>query len=173
MEVLGAFENVHTFMFDVDGVLTDGRVLITEQGELLRTMNVKDGFALHTAVQLGYRVVIITGGRSHGTYERLKKLGVQHIFIGVGDKLEPYNLMLAEHQLDEEGILYMGDDLPDVSVMRRVGLPVCPADAVAEVLAVSRYRSPYVGGAGCVRDVIEKVLRLHGKWPPTEARIND
>lgn len=164
MNYLEAFNNIQTFVFDVDGVLTDGTLLVTEAGELLRTMNIKDGYGIKRAIQEGYRVVIITGGKSKGVASRLQALGVRDIFIGQEDKLESYEDLVERYALNEGAILYMGDDLPDYPVMRRVGLPCCPSDAVPEIMEICRYISPLKGGAGCVRDVIEKVLRLHGKW---------
>ncbi|GIV31602.1 MAG: 3-deoxy-D-manno-octulosonate 8-phosphate phosphatase [Saprospiraceae bacterium] len=162
--VLARFRQVHTFIFDVDGVLTNSELLITEKGELLRKMNVRDGYAIKQAIDCGYRVLILTGGSSQGVISRLKDLGVQDILWGVRNKLGAYEEYLDAHQIDEEGILYMGDDLPDIEVMRRVGIPCCPADADAEIKAIAHYISPVKGGYGCVRDVIEKVLRLAGHW---------
>jgi 3-deoxy-D-manno-octulosonate 8-phosphate phosphatase (KDO 8-P phosphatase) len=173
MNPLEAFEQIDTFIFDVDGVLTDGAVLITEAGELLRTMNVKDGYAMRQAVLAGYRLVIITGGKSKGVAERLKLLGIQHVFINAHDKLTVFDQWVAENNIELDTILYMGDDLPDFPVMHKVGLPTCPKDAVPEILSVARYVSPYGGGQGCVRDVIEKVMRLQGNWPPKELGMTD
>jgi 3-deoxy-D-manno-octulosonate 8-phosphate phosphatase (KDO 8-P phosphatase) len=164
MNLLEAFKDIHTFIFDVDGVLTDGSLLITEKGELLRTMNVKDGYAMKHALDKGYRICIITGGNSVGVNSRLKALGITEIHSGIGKKIATYNQVIEHLQLDEGGILYLGDDIPDYEVMRRVGLPACPADAVQEIIEIANYISPFKGGQGCVRDVIEKVLRLQNKW---------
>lgn len=167
MNVLEQFKKIHTLIFDVDGVLTDSGVLILEDGKLLRRMNVRDGYALKLAVQNDLRVAIITGGKSSGVTERLKNLGITDIYSGADNKIDKYEEFLLLNDLtsqDEEGILYMGDDLPDYEVMRRVGLPVCPQDAAPEIINLARYVSPQKGGAGCVRDVIEKILKLQGKW---------
>ncbi len=166
MNHLERFRAIHTFIFDVDGVLTDSSVLILEDGKLLRRMSIRDGYAIKRAVQEGYRVCAITGGKSDGVRSRLFNLGVSDIYLGAEDKLEAYGEILELYELDEDGILYMGDDVPDYPVMRKVGLPACPADAAPEVLKIAQYVSPYRGGEGCVRDVIEKVLRLQGKWSP-------
>lgn len=164
MNYLENFRLINTFIFDVDGVLTDSSILIMENGELLRRMNVRDGYALKLAVEAGYRVVIITGGRSSGVIKRLKKLGINDIFSGVDDKLNVYEDYVATHELDPQSILFMGDDLPDYLPMRKVGLPACPKDAVPELLNIAQYISPKKGGEGCVRDVIEKTMRLHNRW---------
>ncbi|HFA50102.1 MAG TPA: 3-deoxy-D-manno-octulosonate 8-phosphate phosphatase [Bacteroidetes bacterium] len=162
--VLSYFRTVHTFIFDVDGVLTNGELLITEKGKLLRTMNVRDGYAMKKAIDEGYKVIIITGGNSPGTIERLKALGVTEIAYGAKNKMKYYETYIDKYNLDEDGILYMGDDIPDYQVMRRAGLACCPKDAAPEIYELAKYVSPYKGGEGCVRDVIEKVLKLHGVW---------
>lgn len=164
MNQLEKFRDIHTFIFDVDGVLTDNEVLVTEEGYLLRKMNVRDGYAIKHALVQGYRICIITGGRSEGVRIRLEGLGVKDIYLGRQDKIEAYEDYTTAYELDESGILYMGDDLPDYPVMRKVGLPTCPSNAAPELFSICKYVSPFRGGEGCVRDVIEKVLRLHGKW---------
>lgn len=164
MNHLESFRQVHTFFFDVDGVLTDSHLLILEDGKLLRRMNNRDLFALKTLVQQEYKVIILSSGRSDGIKERLLELGITDLYLGVDDKLEVYEEVIDLYDLDEEGILYMGDDWPDYASMRRVGMPVCPNDAIPEIIKISKYVSPLKGGAGCVRDVIEKVLRLHQNW---------
>ncbi len=164
MNLLEPFKDIHTFIFDVDGVLTDGNLLITEDGELLRTMNVRDGYAMKRALDLGFRICIITGGNSVGVNKRLRALGIKEVHSGISDKIATYNQIVNNLGLDEGGILYLGDDIPDYEVMRRVGLPVCPNDAAPEIIDIANYISPYRGGQGCVRDVIEKVLRLQNKW---------
>ncbi len=163
--ILSRFKDIHTFIFDVDGVLTNGQVLVTEKGELLRNMSVRDGQALRMAVEEGYRILILTKGKSEGVNLRLKELGITDIVYGIQKKLKTYEEFLDAYDLDEDGILYMGDDLPDYEVMRRVGLPTCPADAVPEIREISHYISPLKGGEGCARDVIEKVMKLNGTWP--------
>ncbi len=164
MNYLEQFKEVKTFIFDVDGVLTNSQVLVTELGEQLRSMSIKDGFAIKKAVRAGYRVCIITGGSSEGVVKRLEGLEVEDIFWGVSDKIEVFLSYVRSNQLDTSTILYMGDDLPDYQVMRLVGLPTCPADAAQEIIEVSQYISPKNGGEGAVRDVIEKVLKLNNQW---------
>ena len=162
--VLREFRNIHTFMFDVDGVMTNGELLITEKGELLRKMNVRDGFAIKRAIEEEFRIIVITGGSSKGTIERLHALGIRDVIYGAHNKLKHYEALLDQYDLQEEGILFMGDDLPDYEVMRRVGLACCPNDAAPEIMSISKYISPYKGGEGCVRDVLEKVMKLNGVW---------
>jgi 3-deoxy-D-manno-octulosonate 8-phosphate phosphatase (KDO 8-P phosphatase) len=155
---------IKAFVFDVDGVLTDGIVHVTEAGEQLRQFNIKDGYALQLAVKRGYKVAVITGGRSAGVRLRLKGLGISDIFMEVDSKVEVYKELLNKNSLNSDQVLYMGDDLPDLQVMQLAGLPVCPADAVEEIKSVSLYISPRDGGRGCVRDVIEKVLKIQDQW---------
>lgn len=169
MNHLENFAAITTFLFDVDGVLTDSHVLVLEDGKLLRRMSVRDGYAIKRALQAGYRVGIITGGKSEGVRERLFNLGITDIYSGVEDKMESYEEFIDLYELQEEQILYMGDDMPDYPILRRVGLPTCPGDACPEVKSVSQYISPLAGGAGCVRDVIEKVLRIRGDWAVSPA----
>lgn len=168
MNVLEKFKNIDTFIFDVDGVLTDNSLLVTEQGELLRTMHIRDGYAIKQAVEKGFRICIITGGKSEGVVMRLNALGVQDVYKGINDKLNTFKSYISENNIDPENILYMGDDLPDYEVMRRVGLPTCPADSVPEIIQISQYVSPMNGGKGCARDVIEKVMKLQQKWTAFE-----
>ncbi len=162
--ILSRFKDIHTFIFDVDGVLTNGNVLVTEKGELLRMMSVRDGQALRMAVDEGYRILILTKGKSEGVVSRLRELGIRDIIYNVQNKLKAYEEFLDAYELNEDGILYMGDDLPDFEVMRRVGLPTCPHDAVLEIREICHYISPIKGGEGCARDVIEKVMKLNGVW---------
>lgn len=161
------FKEIDAFVFDVDGVFTNGDVLVTESGEQLRSFNTKDGYALQLAVKLGYHILIVSGGMSNGVIHRFTSLGVQDIFIGVDDKLAVFKKWITEKKLNKESVLFMGDDISDISVMREVGLPTCPLDAVEEVKDICDYISNYPGGRGAVRDVIEKVMRLQGKWNPT------
>lgn len=165
MNVLALFQPIKVFVFDIDGVLTDGRLLVTEEGTLLRSMNVKDGFALQWAVSKGYELVIISGGNSKAAKNRLEKLGLKKVFISVPDKAELLTRLMKENGWKKEELLYMGDDLPDVEGLQECGLAACPADAVPEIRNLCAYISPYKGGRGCVRDVIEKVLKLQGNWP--------
>ena len=164
MNFLEKFNLVDTFIFDVDGVLTNGELLIQPDGALLRKMFVKDGYALHHAIKQGYRVVIISGGKPLGVEQRLANLGITDMFYNAKDKKAVYLDYMKKHKLDPEGIIFMGDDLPDYELLRLVGIPACPNDAAIEIQEVAQYVSPFNGGQGCVRDIIEKVLRLHGRW---------
>lgn len=157
-------EHITTFIFDVDGVLTDGTITITTSGELLRTMHTKDGFALKTALHAGYNVCVISGGSNEGVRERLKGLGLTDIYLGAHNKIEQMEAYLKDGNIKLENVLFMGDDIPDYPVMKLVGLPACPQDAVPEIKAISKYISHKNGGKGCVRDVIEQVLKVQGKW---------
>jgi 3-deoxy-D-manno-octulosonate 8-phosphate phosphatase (KDO 8-P phosphatase) len=161
---LQKFGRIKTLIFDVDGVLTNSELIVMETGQLLRKMNTRDGYALKRAMQKGLRVIIITGGKSRGVVARLEGVGIEEIHAGVEDKLATYEQLVEQYDLDEEAILYMGDDLPDLECMRRVGLPVCPKDATHEIRNLSLYISPMEGGRGCARDVIEKVMRLQQIW---------
>jgi 3-deoxy-D-manno-octulosonate 8-phosphate phosphatase (KDO 8-P phosphatase) len=156
--------SVRTFVFDVDGVMTSGTVLVTPEGEMLRSMNVKDGYALQLAVRKGYRIVIISGGKCTGVHQRFASLGVEEIHLGIGNKLELFEQFIAQSGINPAHILYMGDDIPDYKPMELVGVPACPADAVEEIKSVSKYISPLKGGEGCVRDVIEQVMKVQGTW---------
>jgi len=166
MNYLEAFRQIDTLIFDVDGVMTNSELIVLENGDLLRKMNVRDGYAIKRALAAGIRIAIITGGSSTGVVARLQQLGIQDVFHGVQNKLEVFRQYVAEHELDPMRILYMGDDLPDYKVMTKVGIPACPNDAAPEIIQISNYISPYVGGAGCVRDVIERLLRLRQVWTP-------
>lgn len=160
-----AFAKISCFVFDVDGVFTDTNVLITEQGDLLRTMNVRDGQAVKYALQAGYRIAIFTKGSSLGVKKRLTGLGITDIYDGLDTKEDTYDSYMSKHGITAEQVLYMGDDLPDLPLLHRAGLPTCPHDAVAEVRAVAQYIAAKSGGKGCVREVIEIVMKVHGKWP--------
>lgn len=162
--------DITTFFFDVDGVLTDGRLLISESGELLRTMNAKDGYAIKTALDQGYKVCIITGGRNDGVKSRLQNLGIKDVILNAHDKMIPLNEYARQHDLKPAQMLYMGDDMPDVEAIQFVGLGTCPQDAIPEVKAASDYISHKNGGDGCVRDVIEQVLKVQGKWHVTAGK---
>jgi 3-deoxy-D-manno-octulosonate 8-phosphate phosphatase (KDO 8-P phosphatase) len=164
MNVLELFKKINTFVFDVDGVLTDGSVLLLDNGLQARTMNVKDGLALQMALKNGYNVIIISGGSSEPVIKRLQYLGLEEVHLGLKDKLKFFEGLQAQQNISWENVLYMGDDLPDIPVLQKAGLPCCPEDAVPEVKAVCKYLSPVKGGYGAVRDVIEKVLKLNGHW---------
>jgi 3-deoxy-D-manno-octulosonate 8-phosphate phosphatase (KDO 8-P phosphatase) len=164
MNSLELFNSITTFILDVDGVLTDGTVLVLDNGLQARTMNIKDGFALQLAVKKGFRVKIISGGNSPQVMERLNKLGVADISMGVLDKRQLVENFMHSLGLKKEEVLYMGDDIPDVPALKMVGLAACPSDAATEVKEIAHYISPFKGGKACVRDVIEKVMKLKGKW---------
>jgi 3-deoxy-D-manno-octulosonate 8-phosphate phosphatase (KDO 8-P phosphatase) len=163
-DLYNRFRKIRTLVFDVDGVLTNGMLLVMPDGQMVRQMNIRDGYALQLAVKQGYRVVIISGGFSEAVDDRLRKLGISDIFMKIHDKkscLEDYVLM---HELAWDEILFMGDDMPDFVCMQMVGLSCCPSDAAYEIRQISRYISPVKGGEGCARDVIEKILKLNGHW---------
>jgi 3-deoxy-D-manno-octulosonate 8-phosphate phosphatase (KDO 8-P phosphatase) len=166
-------KQIKAFVFDVDGVLTDGIVHVTEAGEQLRQFNIKDGYALQLAVKRGYKIAVITGGRSEGVRLRLKGLGITDIFMFVDSKVQVFNQFLADKQLSASQVLYMGDDIPDLEVMQLSGLPVCPADAVEDIKTISEYISPKDGGKGCVRDVLEKVLKIQNQWDEISPSAKD
>lgn len=157
-------KNINTFIFDIDGVLTDGNVMVTTSGEMLRSMNIKDGYALKTAIDRGFNICIISGGSNEGVRHRLNGLGIGNVFLGAHNKIEKLNDYLDSNNIDLKNVLYMGDDIPDYPVMKLVGLPTCPQDAVPEIKAISKYVSHKNGGKGAVRDVIEQVLKVQDKW---------
>ncbi len=155
---------ITTFIFDVDGVLTDSSVHVTENGEMLRIMNIRDGFAMKAAIESGYHVCIISGGNNEGVRIRLKNLGITDIHLASPDKVATFKEYITLYNIKPEQVLYMGDDIPDFHVMQLVGLPTCPQDAVAEIKAISKYISHKNGGRGAVREVIEQVMKVQGKW---------
>jgi 3-deoxy-D-manno-octulosonate 8-phosphate phosphatase (KDO 8-P phosphatase) len=158
---------ITTFIFDVDGVLTDGNVTVFPDGQLIRKMHIKDGYALKTAIENGYNVCIISGGTNEAVRSRLKNLGLTDIYLGVHNKIEQLNEYLDIYGIKLQEVLYMGDDLPDFHVMKTVGLAACPKDAVQEIQDISIYISQKKGGNGCVRDVIEQVMKVQDKWIPS------
>jgi 3-deoxy-D-manno-octulosonate 8-phosphate phosphatase (KDO 8-P phosphatase) len=162
--VLSNFKQITTFVFDVDGVLTDGTVLLLENGLQARKMHIKDGLALQMAMKNGYRVIIISGSYSEPVVKRLQYLGIEEVFMAVKDKKELLETFMKDRNLSWDEILFMGDDLPDIPVLQKAGVSCCPADAVPEVKQTSMYISTVNGGYGCVRDVIEKVLKLNNHW---------
>jgi 3-deoxy-D-manno-octulosonate 8-phosphate phosphatase (KDO 8-P phosphatase) len=164
MNLLDQFKQVTTFVFDVDGVLTDGTLFVFDDGQFVRRMNIKDGFALQLAVKKGYRIAIISGGASDAVTNRLNRLGIRDVFMQVTDKKSKLIEYVQQHNLQWSEILFMGDDIPDFEVLQLVGMPCAPADAVSEIKQVSKYISLLPGGQGCVRDVIEKVLKLNDNW---------
>ncbi|MCL7988126.1 HAD-IIIA family hydrolase [Sphingobacterium sp. lm-10] len=167
--ILRDFQHIKVVVLDVDGVLTDGTILVTEDGDQLRTFHVRDGFAIQAAVQAGIQIFVISGGSSSGVEKRLRALGIEHIHLGVVDKRALFLQLCEQFAIDRQCVLYMGDDIPDMEAMLQVGLPVCPKDAAEEIKAISRYMSPSCGGQGAVRDVLEKVLKTQNKWPVSSA----
>lgn len=155
---------ITTFIFDVDGVLTDGSVFISNEGEMHRTMNIKDGYAMKAAVDSGYNVCIISGGSNEGVRTRLRNLGITDIHLGSPNKVATFDEYIDVYSIKPEQVLYMGDDIPDYYVMKLVGLPTCPQDACPEIKGISKYISHKNGGKGAVRDVIEQVMKVQGKW---------
>ncbi len=156
--------HITTFIFDVDGVLTDGSVTVLTNGDMLRKMNIKDGYALKTAINAGFNICIISGGSNEGVRLRLKGLGITNVYLGAHNKIEQLDEYLTNNNIKSENVLYMGDDIPDYPVMKGIGLPCCPQDAVPEIKNISKYISHKKGGKGAARDVIEQVLKVQGKW---------
>lgn len=155
---------VKAFIFDVDGVLTDGSVTLMPDGEQVRVMNIKDGYALQLAVKKGYKVAIISGGRSEMVRKRLNGLGITDIYLGAHTKMEQYTELMELYNLRPDEVLYMGDDIPDYEVMKHVGVPTCPKDSAPEIKNICIYISDKRGGKGAVRDVIEQVLKVQNNW---------
>lgn len=157
---------IKAFVFDVDGVLTDGGILATPEGDLLRVFDSKDSFALRMAYMKGYHVGIITGGVSESIKLRFRTCGVpmENIYLGSRAKIEDLQDFCNRHDITAEEIMYFGDDLPDIPVMLECGCAVSPCDAVPEALAAADYVTTRPGGKGCAREMIEMVLKLHGKW---------
>ncbi len=162
--VLDYFKQITTFVFDVDGVLTDGSLVILPNGVMARNMNTKDGFALQLAIKKGYNIIIISGGSSPEVEYRLNTLGITNVYMKAENKLSILQQHLLKNNLSASNVLFMGDDIPDIEAMKNVHLATCPCDATQDVLAISEYVSPFPGGRGCVRDVIEKVMKLQGNW---------
>ena len=158
-------KDITAFVFDVDGVFTDSSVQITSSGELLRTMSVRDGYAVKQAVDAGYTICVITGGKNIGVKLRLEGLGVKEVHLGVQDKISVIKRFLEQEQLKQHQVAYMGDDLPDLEAIQLAGLKSCPQDAVPEIKAICDYVSHRQGGKGCVRDLVEQVMRVQDKWP--------
>jgi 3-deoxy-D-manno-octulosonate 8-phosphate phosphatase (KDO 8-P phosphatase) len=161
---LANLKNITTFIFDVDGVLTDGTAIASESGDLLRTFNIKDGYALQLALKKGYNVCIISGSGGPATTKRFENLGIPDVFLRVGDKVKVFEAYLAAKHITPAQVLYMGDDMPDYEVMKLVGIATCPLDAVDEIKEIAHYISPRNGGHTAVRDVIEKVLKVQHNW---------
>ncbi|HON54930.1 MAG TPA: HAD hydrolase family protein [Bacteroidales bacterium] len=161
--------SIKAFAFDVDGVFTDGNVLVTDSGDLLRSHNAKDGFAVRMALLNGYPVAIITGGISNSILKRFYQIGIdkEDIYLDSHHKIQDFIDFCKRHSFDPEEVLFMGDDIPDIGILKECGLPTCPSDAVNEVKEVCEYISLYPGGKGCVRDVIEQVLKIQDNWNPS------
>ena len=151
-------------MLDVDGVLTNGNVTLLPTGEQIRTMNTKDGYAMQLAIKKGYNIIIISGGKSESVRKRLNGLGVMDVYLGASNKLDVYKEHIEIHHLNPDEILYMGDDVPDYEVMQRIGVPTCPTDSAPEIKEICIYVSDKKGGEGCVRDIIEQVMKVQGTW---------
>ncbi|HRP33377.1 MAG TPA: HAD hydrolase-like protein [Agriterribacter sp.] len=164
MNLLERFSSITTFVFDMDGVLTDGTLWVFPGNDYIRRMDIKDGYALQLAIKKGYRVVVITGSYSQPVQERLSALGITDVFQRIQHKKEQLTNYMAQYGLKKDEVLYMGDDIPDFEVMQTAGVACCPADAVTEIRSIAHYISPKSGGSGCVRDVIEKVLKINGHW---------
>lgn len=160
---------IKAFIFDIDGVFSSSEILLHPSGELMRTMNIKDGFAAQYAVRKGYPIGIITGGNSESVRTRFKRLGITDIYLNSRNKMKDFKDFILKYDITPENVLYMGDDLPDYEVMKIVGFPASPSDAVEEIKLISKYISDKPGGKGCVRDVLEQVLRLHGRWMDEDA----
>ncbi len=162
-------QSVKAFVFDVDGVFSSTSLMLHPSGDLMRTMNIKDGYSLQFAVKKGYPVAIITGGNTESVRIRFERLGVVDVYMSSIEKPKDFHDFISKYKLKPSDTLYMGDDLPDFEVMKKVGLPACPADAVPEIKSIAKYISERKGGDGCVRDVIEQVLRMQGKWMDSDA----
>jgi 3-deoxy-D-manno-octulosonate 8-phosphate phosphatase (KDO 8-P phosphatase) len=157
-------KDITAFIFDYDGTLTDGTVILLDEGEPLRTANVRDGYAIQLAIKKGFQVAIISGGRSQSMINRFRMLKVKHVFLGVEHKLNTLKTFMDTNGLKPENILYLGDDIPDYHAMKYSGVACCPADAAEEIKAISHYISHCKGGHGCARDVIEQVMKVQGLW---------
>lgn len=164
------FKNITTVVLDVDGVLTNGDIILMPGMQPVRKMNAKDGYAMQLAVRNGIRMAIITGGKSPEVKERLQGLGITDIYLGASSKMESYEDLKMCYDLKDDEILYMGDDLPDYDIMKIVALAAAPQDAAPEIKSIADYVSPINGGKGCVRDVLEQLLKIQGKWARSEDR---
>lgn len=164
-------KEITTFIFDYDGVMSDGKIWTFKGMEQVRHSYVRDGYALHYALKKGFRIAVISGGRGESMIERLNYLGVMDVYTGIADKKDKLEEYIFEHDLHLEEILYMGDDIPDYEVIRMVGIGTCPADAAHEIKEIAQYISHLPGGSGCVRDVIEQTMRAQGKWFQEDAFV--
>ncbi|MEO5908526.1 MAG: HAD hydrolase family protein [Ginsengibacter sp.] len=164
MQILSSFKLIKTFAFDMDGVLTDGNIIVDANNNWLRQMYIRDGYALQVAARAGFNVIVISGSNSSFVHYRLNKLGVKDVFMDVKNKEDFLTKFIAERKISFSEMLFMGDDIPDYSCMKLAAISACPADAAFEIKEMASYISPFDGGRGCVRDVIEKVLKLNNKW---------
>lgn len=158
------FAKINTFMLDVDGVLTDSMVLTLPDGDQIRRMNIKDGYAMKCAIRNGFHISVISGGSSESVRKRLNGLGIEEVHLSSKNKLEVFENLLKKYKLTAENILYMGDDIPDYKVMSKVGIAACPKDAAPEIKNIAHFISSYNGGQGAVREVIEQVMKVQDKW---------
>jgi 3-deoxy-D-manno-octulosonate 8-phosphate phosphatase (KDO 8-P phosphatase) len=160
---------VKAIIFDVDGVLGSNKLLLQPNGEMLRFMNIKDGYAIQYAIKQGMLMAIISGGNNESVRTRFSNLGIKDIYLKSQNKIDNFNEFVQKYELDPETILYMGDDIPDYEVMSKVGVACCPADAAIDIKGISMYVSPFAGGDGCARDIIEQVLKVQGLWMTNDA----
>lgn len=164
MSYITRLTDIDTIILDLDGVLTDGSVLVTESGEQLRRMFIRDGYAIQLASKVGYTLMVISGGNTQTVVKRLENLGIHEIHIGAKNKLELIESLLQKYNKTWKNVIYMGDDIPDTDVMLKANIATAPADAVDEIKSISHYISDKKGGEGCVRDIIEKVMKARNNW---------
>ena len=163
MNYKAKLKDITTFIFDVDGVLTDGKVYLLKE-EVVRALNSKDGYALQYASKNNYDIFIITGGYSEDLKKRLIDLGIKDVFLRSSKKIDVYNGIKEKYSIEDKQVLYMGDDIPDIPVLKISGVSCCPQDAAIDVKEIVDYHSPLDGGKGCVREIIEQTLRVQGTW---------
>lgn len=157
-------KKIKAIVFDVDGVLSAETITMSSEGEPLRTVNIKDGYAIQLAQKMGLRIAILTGGNTNAIRTRYENLGVQDIYMKCAVKITTFEEFLEKYSLSADEVIYVGDDIPDYEVMKRCGCPCCPADACSDIKAISLYISDRRGGYGCGRDIVEQVLKAQGKW---------
>lgn len=157
-------KKIKAIVFDVDGVLSRQTIVLSSTGEPLRTVNIKDGYAIQLAVKLGLHIALLTGGKTDAVRVRYANLGMEDIYMGCAVKINTYREYLAKYDLHDEEVIYVGDDIPDYEVMKQCGCPCCPADACPDIKQIATYISSCTGGDGVGRDIIEQVLRAQGKW---------
>jgi len=162
--ILNQLKNIRTFIFDIDGVLTPGSVLVTEEGHMLRSVNIKDGYALQHAVKQGYNIGIISGGNSLGMLNRFRGLGIEQIYLGQNNKIAAFKEVCRVFNVQPYLVAYVGDDMPDYPILQQVGLSCCPADAASDIKEICHYISPVAGGQGCARHLLETAMKLHNTW---------